>query len=298
MLGWKKIVAVAASAAAGSVMLAGTAQAAPADGSRMLVFADSVAAGTNMMITPDDRNCLHGEASWPGRVAGAIGAHGDDLLDASCYGAGVDTGMGWWLSDQARYADEQGAIGPRTELVLINLGMNDSWGNGVGGALQGVERCGIDLINGCDRGSGAAGRMPNPAAITPQNYADRTAPVVDYIKHYAPDARIAIVGYPEMTAQRGDEMCVQVAGLPVVQPRGGGFVEYFDALDDAQRGAADILGVDFVDMRAAFDGHGPCAADPWVGGLLAPTDPLQVPFHLTRQGEAVAAQTIVDQLGL
>src|SRR5699024_7625064 len=73
--------------------------------------------------------------------------------------------------------------------------------------------------------------------------------------------------YPEMTPQRGDEMCTTLLGLPVTQPRGGGLVEYFDALDDAQRGGAELMGLDFVDVRGAFDGHGPCSADPWVAGV-------------------------------
>jgi len=299
---WKRMVAAAtvvAAATATAVAGGGIGHAAPGDGSRLVVFGDSIAAGTNMMIQPDERDCMQGEGSWPTRVAQHMGVAGtDDFLDASCWAGGVDSGNGWVLSDQVRFAEGKGAVGEGTEVILIGLGINDSWGNSVDGLLPAVENCALDFINGCDRGAGAAGRVPDPAALTAENYAARMSPVVDYLQYYAPNARIAVVGYPEMTPQRGDEMCTTLLGLPVTQPRGGGLVEYFDALDDAQRGGAELMGLDFVDVRGAFDGHGPCSADPWVAGVADLRDPLTIPFHLTRHGEVVVADVVARQMGL
>lgn len=271
----------------------------PDMGSRLVVFGDSLVAGTNLMVAQDERECYQGENAWPKHVAESMGVLGTaDYVDASCWGAVIDTGDNWPLADQARWADARGAFGSRTELVLIGLGMNDSWGNDVDGLLPAIENCAFDFVRGCGRDAPAQLRTPDPAALTGDAYAARIEQVITYIKYYAPHARIALIGYPEMTAQRGDELCVSAFGLPIVQPRGGALVDYFAAMVIAQRDAAQKLGLEFVDVRTAFSGHGPCAPDPWVHGLLDFRELLGVPMHLTRQGEVVLAGQVSQQLGL
>ena len=286
-------------AAVGLVATGGIANADPAEGSRLVVFGDSIAAGTNLMFTTDDRDCRQGESSWPRLLANSVGVLGTpDFVDATCWGASIDSGETWLLADQVRWADKRGALGPRTEVVLVGMGLNDRWGNGVDGLLPAVTDCALNFIQGCDRDAPGQNRSPDSSALTPDSYADRIAQVTTYLKYYAPNARIALVGYPEMTPQRGDELCVTALGLPVVQPRGGALIDHFAALDNAQRGAAQKLGLSFVDVRSAFSGHGPCSPDPWMNGLLDVREILGVPMHLTRHGEVALADLVKREMGL
>lgn len=286
-------------AAVGLVATGSIANADPAAGSRLVVFGDSIPAGTNLMWGKDDRECEHGEGSWPKRLAESMGVlDTPDFVDATCWGGVIDFEENWTFADQVRWADERGALGERTEAVFVTLGLNDKWGNDVEGLLPAVTDCALNFIQGCDRNAPAENRAPDPAAITPDHYADRITQVITYIKYYAPNAKISLVGYPELTPQRGDELCVAIGGMPVVQPRGGALVDHFAALDNAQRGAAKKLGLGFVDVRAAFSGHGPCTPDPWVHNLLDIREILGVPMHLTRHGEAVIADLVKRESGL
>ncbi|MDO5712465.1 MAG: SGNH/GDSL hydrolase family protein, partial [Micrococcales bacterium] len=269
-------------------------------GSRLVVFGDSIAAGTNLLWQEDERECMHGEDSWPKRLAETMGVLGTpDFVDASCWGSVIDkVSDNWTFADQVRWADKQDALGPDTEVVLVGLGLNDMWGNEVDGLLPAITDCALNFIDGCDRDAAAQNRVPDASAVTPDAYASRIEQVIAYLKYYAPNAQIALVGYPEMTPQRGDELCLKMAGVPVVQPRGGALVDHFAALDNAQRGAAQKLGLKFVDVRSASSGHGPCNPDPWMNELLDAQELLGVPFHLTRRGEALLADLVVWELGL
>lgn len=272
---------------------------APEGGSRLVVLGDSYASGTNLMTYPDSRDCMQSVTAWPKDLAGRLGIRDTaDFVDTSCSGGAIDTGDGWLLADQARFADDLGALGPRTEAVLLQFGMNDAWVNSVNGHLVPMDKCIANLIDGCDRGVAAGNRAQDVRATTPENYANRIRQVVTYIKYYAPNAKIALVGHPEMTPQRGDEICGTFLGLPVVQPRGGAVVDFFAALDDAMRGAARILDIGFVDVRGPFSGHGPCSADPWVSGLFDIDNPFAGPLHPNRRGDAVIAGLVRDALGL
>ena len=294
----RTLAAVAAAVTVGALTPA-VAGAAPEQGSRLVVFGDSQAAGTNLMMTPDERGCWQSETSWPKQLADRLGVRNTpDFVDATCSGGAIDTGGGWLLCDQVRWADSKNAFGPGTETVLLQFGMNDSWGNGVQGYFDSIDSCILNLIDGCEREAAQQNRAQDAAATTPEAFAQRIAPVVDYIKHYAPNARIALVGLPEMTPQRGDEICGTIFGAPVVQPRGGALVDFFAALDDAARGAADRLDLDFVDVRGAFDGHGPCTAQPWVNGIFELDNAFGGPLHPNRVGDVVISDYVARTLSL
>lgn len=282
----------------GGLALPSIATAQPA-GSRLVVFGDSHASGVNFMLYRDPRGCWMSKTSWPTRLAESMRVDSTpDFVDASCSGASINSG-GLHLSDQVRFAEGKGALGGRTEHILIQLGMNDTWGNR-GSIFESIGRCAIDVIQGCDMNAVAQGRMIDPATITADGYVARIRPVIDYLRYYAPRARITLVGYPWMTPADGRAVCVDLFGIPggVTQPRGEAYIQFFNRLDAAQRGAANTLGLGFADMRAATAGHGPCSRDPWVNGILDPRGGLLGgPWHGTPHGEVVMAGAVRNAIG-
>ena len=263
------------------------------------MFGDSITSGTNLPVGVDSRKCIQGNTDWPAQVAHAKGVAGTpDYLNESCPGASIDSLPGLLLADQARSAAENGAFGERTENVLIQLGFNDFWGNGLH-ALDAGTRCWADFIRGCDANAVAEGRAQDPAAMTGKAYADRIRKVVDYVRYYAPKAKIDLVGYPEMRAPQQNQVCIDIAGLPATNPRGAAYAGFLEGLQTAQRDGAKELGVGFVDVRAATAGHGPCTPDPWMSGLLDPrTNLLGVPFHMSPKGEAATATAVNGAIGV
>lgn len=267
-------------------------------GSRLITLGDSQGAGLNVPFTIDQRDCWIGHNTWPQRFADSIGIGPMDRINASCSGASLTSG-GFELANQARDVDKKGHIGPRTELILIQLGINDSWGKSRANLIHSVTQCAFNISQGCETEAIAQGRAIDTDGVTAAAYVKRTSQVITYLKYYAPNARIAFVGYPEMTPQRGNELCLNVLGLPVVQPRGKVLVEFFEKLREAQMGAAKELGVEFVDIKTATSGHGPCTAQPWVTGILDfRSNPLGFPWHLSPVGEIVTANTVRAHLGL
>nr|WP_296779034.1 SGNH/GDSL hydrolase family protein [Rhodococcus sp. (in: high G+C Gram-positive bacteria)] len=270
----------------------------PAAGKRLVTMGDSFTATTPLLA--DKAGCAHPETSWPAQLAGSIGVAGTaDFLDVSCNGGSIDTGTGWTLLQQAREAAKQGAFGTSTKAVLLQVGLNDTWGSSRATAFPSVD-CLIDVVRGCGTDAVADGRVPDAGAVTGPFYADRIRPVVDYIRFYAPNARIGVVGYPEIFPSGQSSACLELPGNGRVnQARAEGYISFLDRLDEAQRGAAAALGIDFVDTRALTAGHGSCADDSWVGGLTDP-DSLRVgaPIHPTPRGNAVLAGALRNQFAL
>ena len=281
-------------------LLAGSAAPAPArapeGGARLIVLGDSMTSGTNLPLMVDSRRCPQGMGSWPMRVAEHMKVAGTpDYVNQSCYGGALDTTPAITLADQARAAADLGAFGPRTERVLIQLGFNDEWGTRNVRAVDAARMCWVNLIDGCGMDAVAQGRTQDPAAVTPAAYRERMQQVVEYVKYFAPNATIALVGYPDLRPAQPDAVCMSVLGMPLNNPRGEAFARFTEALQNAQRGAARELGIRFVDLHAATAGHGPCTDQPWIDGIVDfRSNPLGGPMHLSPMGEAIAARAVLD----
>lgn len=302
---------------------AGTAEAepAPAPGRPLVVLGDSYSANPSCDVVlttcenPDStglRACLHGPSSWPVQLSALMGVEAADVVNNSCSSASIDTGPvtstgeqvpgrgGYTLTQLALDAAQNGAFGPRTRAVTIQLGFNDSWPKDatLSASVNNVFGCVTDLVHGCDDAAVAEGRWPDYTAITGTAYADRVRKVVDYVKYYAPNAKIELIGYPEIAPEGTTEWCADLLGVVRwVQPRAGAMVEYWNRLQTAQREAAAILGIDFIDLKPATAGHGLCAADPWFSNFLDPRQsPSALPFHPSARGDAAVAATIHSRL--
>ncbi|QLY33422.1 SGNH/GDSL hydrolase family protein [Nocardia huaxiensis] len=283
-------------AIAASVTAIGDANAAP-QGKQLVVLGDSFSANA-WDSTSEEVACIRRATSWPSQLSTLMRVAGtEDVLDVSCTGASIDTGAGYTLGIEAKLADQAGAFGPRTEVVTMQFGLNDTWGAGDTTLWKAMDRCIFDLLRGCGLDAMDQGRIPDHRAVTGADYAARIRNAVTYIKYYAPNARIVLVGYPELFPSGTDTVCLSILGVaPFIQPRGRALVELLDAIDRAQREAAALLGVEFLDSRALTAGHGLCSADPWMNGLgdwRADIDGL--PFHPSVDGDAVVARALYDR---
>ncbi|MGV9834164.1 SGNH/GDSL hydrolase family protein [Nocardia niigatensis] len=294
---------LAASTACGTAaVLAAMAPPATAEapsGKTLVAIGDSFSANGEILdlLNPGgDPGCKHVPTSWPTQLMQRMGLPQDDVEDTSCQGGTIDT-SGWTLVHQVKRAMSDNAFGPRTRAVTIQLGMNDAWGTDNPIALSRAFTCLTDLIDGCGREAAAQGRAPDLDTITGQAYAGRVRQAVEYIRYYAPNARIVFVGYPEIHSPGQDSACAGILGINAVQPRAGAVTGYLDRIDTAQREAAGILNVDFLDTRAVTAGHGACTADSWVDGALDPrTELLGFPWHPTAHGDSMLAAAVQQRI--
>lgn len=266
------------------------------EGKKVVVLGDSYTANGWDPLTLGDV-CVRGATAWPAQLGRLIGPHGsDEVADPSCSGATIDSGPGYTLAMQVLQADHDGAFGPATELVTIQLGLDDHWGETDQTLWYALQQCVFDLIRGCDLDAVEQGRIPDIRGVTGVVYAERVRAAVTYIRYYAPAARVVIVGYPEILPAGQSTACVGILGVaPFIQPRGRAIVEYFDRMDLAQREGAHLLGLDFFDARALTVGHGLCSAEPWINGVFDPhTDVIGLPLHPSSRGDAVVATALYD----
>lgn len=270
---------------------------APEGGAKVVVFGDSHTSGTNAPFRTDERGCLKGTGSWPARLQANLGMSRGELIDVSCNGASINS-SGLHFSDQVREAETRGAIGPRTAQIFIQVGKNDQWGLSAVSLRDSVINCLTDLVNGCGDRAIAAGTMQDPAAVTAEYYAQRMEPVIDYLRYYAPNAEITLLGYQQYLPRSGSEVCVRLGGIDLPKSDASALISYMDRLETAIGGAAEILQVHHVDLHAASAGHSSCSADPWANGVLDLRATLiGMPWHPSLRGDSVTAGLLTEQIG-
>lgn len=290
--------ALCAAAAVVAAAVPGTApaQADPAPaGKQVIVLGDSYTANGWDPLTLGDV-CVRGATAWPAQLGRLLGDEGQ-VANPSCSGATIDSGPGFTLAHEVLQADREGALGPATRLVTIQLGLDDRWGATGQTLWYGLQQCVFDLLRGCDLDAVEQGRYPDLRGVTGTAYAERIRNAVTYIRYYAPTARVVIVGYPEVLEPGTETACVSILGVaPFIQPRAKAVVAYFDRMDAAQREAAQLLGLEFFDARALTAGHGLCSAEPWINGFFDwRTDIAGLPMHPSARGDAVVATGMYDR---
>ena len=154
----------------------------------------------------------------------------------------------------------------RTDLVTISIGGNDA------GFAPSVISCTLGSDASCaDTVATARAYISGtlPAAL------DRTYRA---IRTRAPNARVFVMGYPRLFDVT-NATC-GIAGMSIAKRRllNGGA----DDLAGITRGRAEAAGFTYVDVRDRFDGHGACAADPWINPLTIV--PPQDSFHPNTSG--------------
>ncbi|WP_081795130.1 SGNH/GDSL hydrolase family protein [Nocardioides sp. URHA0020] len=245
-------------------------------------YAEYVALGDSYTAAPlvppasADNNCLRSGANYPALVAEAM--PGTGLTDVSCSGAAT-------VNMTHRQRGISGAVPPqfdaltrRTDLVTIGLGGND---DGLFGAL--IGQC-TQL-----RASDPTGD-PCTTALGPsvdKSLADirrNVAEVVAGVRKRAPDARILVVGYPQIVPARGT-----CSDLPLADGDYAFAREVNHALTRAVEKAAADGKAEYVDLWAPSARHDICARDPWINGRVTTANRALAYHPLAVEQQAVAA---------
>jgi lysophospholipase L1-like esterase len=226
---------------------------------RYVALGDSYTSGPGIPEVVDTP-CYRSSNNYPHQVAARL--DNTTLVDVSCAGAATKGMTGSQNTGLSIEEPQLAAVTPDTDLVTISLGANDS-------------HYFSSVVVGCTllRADDPTGAPCREQYATDPDYRlgpvvaemeDQLELVLGQIQDRAPDARIVFVGYPQIVPASGtcDLLPLATGDYPFVRAA-------FQQVIDAQRQAAEVAGVDFVDVQALADGHDICADDPWVAGALS-----------------------------
>jgi lysophospholipase L1-like esterase len=182
------------------------------------------------------------------------------------------------------------ALRPDANVVTVGIGGNDV---GIVGVAIKCGQMGTTAPNGtaCRDYYAPGGRDSIAARIEATK--PKIAAVLQGIHHRSPGARVAIVGYPDVTPKSG-ESC-----YPMV-PLSADDLRYIDSVivrtNAMIAGQAAANDADFVDTYSDSSGHDICKLPPerWFEGLV-PTEPAY-PGHPNGKGEASMARSVLRTL--
>ena len=278
---WAAAIAACAAVAAGTLAAPAPARADPAS---YVALGDSYTSAPLVLpLSSGPLDCFRSAVNYPHLVASALGFALDDV---SCGGA--DTGD----MTTAQFADQPpqfDALTPSTQVVTVGIGGND---NGV--FLNALISCGaIDGVAGANSGNLCQ-------RVNGSKYADGIAAdeatvegALRQIHTLSPNARVFLVGYPDILPQSGS--CFSTMPITTAD------VAYLNGveldLDAMLRTAAAGAGATFVDTYTPSVGHDACrdASTRWVEPLVPSTDAFSV--HPNAAGEAADARAVEAAIG-
>jgi hypothetical protein len=223
--------------------------------------------------------CLRSSSNYPHVIAAAAGAQ---LTDVTCGAA--ETGD-FFTAQYPGVPPQLDAVGEDTQLVTMTIGGNDS-----GVFISSVLECGAAGLSTLGQGSPCKDRYGSSFGDTIRT---ATYPslvnTLRAVRDAAPDAEVAILGYPWIMPAAGgcfDRMPIAEGDVPYLRGIQA-------TLNDAVRRAAAATGATYVNMNKVSDGHDACQpiGVRWVEPVLQGTNAVVV--HPNALGESrMAAQTM------
>ncbi|MCX6399078.1 MAG: SGNH/GDSL hydrolase family protein [Propionibacteriales bacterium] len=251
-------------------------------GLRYVALGDSFTSAPGVGDSTGPVACFRTDGNYPHLLADRLGLQ---LTDVSCAGATSRD-----LRSPQRGADvrpQLDAVTPETDLVSLSIGANDA---GLFGALA-TQCAGLGTFGegGQPQGASCTGSdrfAESRLGVELSALARETVRSVRAIRQRAPEAKVVVVGYPQLVPESGtcEVLPVAAADVPFVR-------EVNRRLADALERGARAAGVEYVDMWAASAGHDACGAEPWVAGLrpVGPGAPLHpYPAHQSAVADALA----------
>jgi lysophospholipase L1-like esterase len=273
---------------AGSAAAAAAAAVPAAPTGPVVALGDSYTAGDllplDLAATP--LGCARSTRAYPVLVASALKA---TLVNAACTGAGVADMTGAQSTHLGTNPAQLNALAPDDALVMLTLGGDDM---GFWSTLNTCMELSITGLFGspCKDHFTSGGTDQLAARVTAQEAKMTT--VLAGIRARAPQARIAVVGYPDVFPQSG--------GCWPAVPITSGDVAYLRSIEvqlNAMLAAsATAAGATFADTYTPTIGHDVCqsARVKEVEGLV-PTS-LAYPFHPNASGQAAMAAAVLAAL--
>ncbi|HYJ22199.1 MAG TPA: SGNH/GDSL hydrolase family protein [Solirubrobacterales bacterium] len=253
---------------------------------RYVALGDSYSAASGV-LPPDlfaPLQCLRSVRNYPHVIAATTGAQ---LRDVTCGAA--ETGD-YFEAQYPGVAPQLDAVKPDTQLVTMTIGGNDS-----GVFINTILSCGTAGLSTLGQGSPCKDRYGSSFedTINTTTYPSLVKSLTA-VRARAPNAEVAILGYPWITPATGG--CFD--RLPIAQ----GDVPYVRGiqatLNDAIRRAAAATGATYVSLDAVSEGHDACRpiGVRWVEPVLQGTNPVIV--HPNALGESQMAAQTMTVLGL
>lgn len=277
---------LAAAVLAGAIcafVLAAQATAAPL---RYVALGDSYSAASGV-LPPDPfapPQCLRSIRNYPHVIAGATGAQ---LTDVSC---GAAETADFFEPQYFGVPPQLDAVKADTQLVTMTIGGNDS-----GVFINAILSCGSAGLLTLGQGSPCKDRYGSSFedTIRTSTY-PALVKALRAVKAKAPQARVAILGYPWIMPASGgcfDKMPVAEGDVPYLRGIQA-------TLNDAVRRAAVATGAIHVDFDKVSNGHDACQpiGVRWIEPVLQTTNPVVV--HPNGLGEREMAKQAMRVLWL
>jgi len=260
----------------------------PAATGPVVALGDSYTAGGLLPVDPIAKppGCLRSSKAYPVLVTQALHAQ---LTDVACTNAGVKEMTGPQKTYLGTNPAQLAALQPGDRLVLLSLGGDDL---GFFHVLQECMKVSAAAPAGspCKTHYTAGGTDQLAAAVTTE--AAKIARVLSGIRERAPQARVVVVGYPDMFRQSG--------GCWPAVPIASGDVGYLRGIELSANAmlAADAkaAGDTFVNTYTPTIGHDICRPEAArdIEGLL-PGSPT-LPFHPNARGQQAMATAVLAAL--
>jgi lysophospholipase L1-like esterase len=251
-----------------------------------VALGDSYSAATGV-LPPDPTappQCLRSTANYPRVIAGATGAQ---LTDVTCGGAETND---YFEPQYDGVAPQLDAVTVDADLVTMTIGGNDS-----GVFINSILRCGAAGLSTAGQGSPCTDQYGSEFVDTIRGTTyPALVDALQAVRAAAPDAEVAILGYPWILPERGgcfDKMPVAEGDVPYLR-------NVQAVLNDAVRRAAAATGATYVDMNRVSEGHDACRpiGVRWVEPVLQGTNAVVV--HPNALGEQQMAARAMRVLGL
>lgn len=252
-----------------------------------VALGDSYTAAPFVPTTDTSNGCLRSDHNYPSLVAAAL--PGTQLDDVSCSGATSTSMIGVQEIDNQSEPAQFDALNKDTDLVTVGIGGNDF---NLFGTLVGV--C-SQVSQNDPQGNPCQTKLSSGGSDTLTKdlpkIAGHVKAIVTGIRDRAPNAKVIVVGYPQIIPAAGT--------CPKLLPLATGDYAYARTINEGlaaalKRGARNADG--FVDMFAASKGHDICSADPWINGIQTDTSKA-LAFHPFEAEQQAAAALVVKQLG-
>jgi lysophospholipase L1-like esterase len=228
-------------------------------------------------VPPTDTSnaCLRSRVNYPALVAKAM--PGTALTDVSCSGAATGDMTTAQRGMTGSVPPQFDALDRGTDLVTIGLGGND------GGFFAAVLGQCTRLRTADSTGSPCTARLETGLDASLQRIRGNVAGAVAGVRQRSPDARILVIGYPQIVPASGT-----CSDLPLADGDYPFAREVNQRLTEAVQAAAADSKAEYVDLWAPSEGHDICADEPWINGRVTSAQRALAYHPLAVEQEAVA----------
>ncbi|HTU77054.1 MAG TPA: SGNH/GDSL hydrolase family protein [Trebonia sp.] len=238
--------------------------------------------------------CGRSSDSYPMLVARQLGLSASRVDDVSCDSATIADLTGSQVTSAGTNPAQLGALSPGTTLVTLGVGGNDVHWTAILGECVKLDARTVLLGSSTAQSSAqcqkhyTAGRQDQVQQYI-RAAAGPLAAALAQVKQRAPNARVYVIGYPDLMPSSGNSACEHTF---FITPPDMAFLNTEEQrLNAMLRQQATAAGATYVDTYTPSQGHSACAApkerwvEPWLPA--SPADPLH-PDATGERGMATA----------